>query len=176
MTHEELVARNARRRIFQIGFVARDIEAAMRAWIQTLSVGPWTVLTFTEETMRNLTVKGTRVTEPFKFIIAAARMGDMQIEIIQPVYGPTHLQAFLEERGEGFHHIKEKLADQDIPGFLSALQAQGIGVLQTGHFGPDVHYHLDTERALNFIYEIGNCADVNLPAGMQASVYPPPGG
>jgi methylmalonyl-CoA/ethylmalonyl-CoA epimerase len=172
MTNEELAERNRTRRIFQIGFVTADVEKSMRAWIDNLGVGPWTVLTFTEETMKNLKVDGRLLAEPFKFIIAATKVGDMQIELIQPVYGPTHLAKFLKERGEGFHHIKEQVGDDELPGFLSGVEKRGIGVLQTGEFGPDVHYHLDTESKLQFIYEIGNCVLVDLPAGM-ASPYPP---
>jgi hypothetical protein len=52
------------------------------------------------------------------------------------------------------------------------LRGKGIEVLQTGDFGPDVHYHLDTESKLQFIYEIGNCVPVDLPAGM-ASIFTP---
>jgi methylmalonyl-CoA/ethylmalonyl-CoA epimerase len=122
--------------------------------------------------MKNLKVNGHLLNEPFKFLIAATKLGDMQIELIQPVYGATHLAKFLEERGEGFHHIKEQVGDDELPGFLSGLRNRGIGVLQTGEFGPDVHYHLDTESKLQFIYEIGNCLPVDLPAGM-ASPYPP---
>ncbi len=105
-------------------------------------------------------------------MIAATQVGDMQIELIQPVYGPTHLAKFLEEKGEGFHHIKERIGDDKLPEFLAGLRNKGIQVLQTGDFGPDVHYHLDTESKLDFIYEIGNCLPVDLPAGM-ASTYPP---
>ncbi|WP_210239650.1 VOC family protein [Mesorhizobium sp. B3-1-6] len=172
MTNEELAKQNAKRRIFQIGFVTRDLEKSMQAWIDNLAVGPWLVLTFTEKTMKNLLVNGKPIGEPFKFLIAATTMGDTQIELIQPVYGPTHLAEFLEEKGAGFHHIKEFVPDDRIPGILKALQTKGIGILQTGEFGPDVHYHLDTEAKLEFIYEIGNCASVDLPSEM-VSTYPP---
>ena len=172
MTNEELLERNRKRKIFQIGFVTRDVEKCMRAWIDELGVGPWTVLTFTEETMKNLKVDGKPLTEPFKIIIAATQVGDTQIELIQPVYGATHLAKFLEEKGEGFHHIKEQIGDDELPGFLARLQSRGIGVLQTGDIGPDVHYHLDTEAKLDFVYEVGNCLPVELPASI-VRTYPP---
>lgn len=172
MTNEELRQRNQSRRIFQIGFVTPDIEKSMQQWIDVLGVGPWTVLTFTEATMKNMKVNGRLIDQPFKFLIAATQVGDMQVELIQPVYGPTHLGEFLAARGGGFHHIKERVANKDIPGFLSQLAKNGVGVLQTGDFDVDVHYHLDTESKLDFIYEIGNCAAVDLPPGM-ATIYPP---
>ena len=172
MSNEELLARNRKRKIFQIGFVTRDVEQSMRAWIDNLGIGPWTVLTFTEETMKNLKVDGKPLTEPFKIIIAATQVGDMQIELIQPVYGATHLAKFLEEKGEGFHHIKEQIGDDELPGFLKRLQSRGIEVLQTGDVGPDVHYHLDTAPKLDFVYEVGNCLPVELPASI-VRTYPP---
>ena len=45
------------------------MEKSMKAWIDNLKVGPWTVLTFTEKTLKYLDVDGKRVTEPFKFLI-----------------------------------------------------------------------------------------------------------
>lgn len=171
MSNEELARRNAKRRIFQIGFVTDDLEKAMQAWIDNLGVGPWTVLTFTEATMKNFKVNGKLVTEPFKFLIAATSMGDLQIEILQPVYGPSHLSEFLAASGPGFHHIKERVADADIPGFLSGLRSRGVGILQSGELGADLHYHLDTESKLDFIYEIGNCLSVDLPPEI-ISTYP----
>jgi methylmalonyl-CoA/ethylmalonyl-CoA epimerase len=171
MTNEELLEHNRKRKIFQIGFVTRDVEKSIRAWIDNLGIGPWTVLTFTEETMKNLKVDGKLLTEPFKIIIAATQVGDTQIELIQPVYGATHLAKFLEEKGEGFHHIKEQVSDEQLPGFLGHLRSRGIGVLQTGDVGPDVHYHLDTEPKLDFVYEVGNCLPVELPASI-VRTYP----
>jgi len=34
----------------------------MKAWVDNLKVGPWTVLTFTEKTLKYLDVDGKRVT------------------------------------------------------------------------------------------------------------------
>jgi methylmalonyl-CoA/ethylmalonyl-CoA epimerase len=55
---------------------------------------------------------------------------------------------------------------------LSGYRAKGIGVTQTGQFGADFHFYLDTERQLDFIYELGNCPVQDLPAGT-FTVYPP---
>ncbi len=40
MTNEELSERNRNRRIFQIGFVTRDVEKSMRAWLDNLGDRP----------------------------------------------------------------------------------------------------------------------------------------
>jgi methylmalonyl-CoA/ethylmalonyl-CoA epimerase len=172
LTNAELAALNRSRRIHQIAWVTRDLDATMRAWVDNLQIGPWMVFTFSEETVRNLQVGGEPVTEPFKFLIAISSVGDMEIEIIQPVYGPTIYEAFIEKHGEGLHHIKERIHDDRIAAVLAEYRARGIGVTQTGWFERDVHHYLDTEPKLNFIYELGNCPVQDLPPHL-VRVFPP---
>jgi 1,5-anhydro-D-fructose reductase (1,5-anhydro-D-mannitol-forming) len=175
MTNEELRTFNRGRKIFQIAFVTRDLERSMRSWLENLKVGPWRVAAFTEDTVRDFTVHGARVGEAFKFLIAISWMGDTEIEIIQPVYGPTIYSRFLEERGEGLHHIKERIADEAIEGVLEEYRQKGIGVTQHGWFFTDFHHYLDTEPKLGFVYELGNCPALDLPPGI-FTTYPPEAG
>lgn len=172
MNNAELRELNKDRKIYQIAVLTRDLEKSMRAWVDNLGIGPWTVLTFTQDTVKNLIVDGQPVTEPFKFLIAISWVGDMQFEIIQPVYGPTIYEKFLAEKGEGLHHIKERIADDRIDAVLESYRTKGIDVMQTGQFDIDVHYYLATEAKLDFIYELGNCPLLDLPAD-SVSVYPP---
>lgn len=172
MNNDQLREFNRNRKIYQIAVITRDLERSMRAWVENLGIGPWTVLTFTNETMKYLRVGDELVTEPFKFLIAISWVGDMQFEIIQPVYGPTIYEKFLAEKGEGLHHIKERIDDKDIEAVLSAYRDKGISVLQTGQFHEDVHYYLGTEPKLDFIYELGNCPILDLPADT-VRIYPP---
>lgn len=174
MNNEELIEHNKTRKIYQIAVLTRDIYRTMDAWIENLKIGPWTVLTFTEKTVKDLYVGGELVTEPFKFLIAITTVGDMEFEIIQPVYGPTIYDAFLDSRGEGLHHIKEKVSDEDLPGVLDEYASKGIPVMQTGQFDVDFHYYLDSAAKVDFIYELGNCPVYDLPADMY-EIYPAPG-
>ncbi len=175
MNNDELRAVNQGRKIFQVAFVTRDLERSMKAWVETLNVGPWRVAAFTEETVKNFTVHGAHVDEPFKFLIAISWIGDMEVEIIQPVYGPTIYSRFLDERGEGLHHIKERVSDDAIDSVLDGYRKKGVGVTQSGHFFNDFHHYLDTESKLDFVYELGNCPVLNLPPGL-VTIYPPENG
>ena len=163
MTNDELRELNKGRKIYQIAWVTRDLEKSMKAWVENLKIGPWTVLTFTDETLKYLKVADQKVVEPFKFLIGISWVGDMQLELIEPVYGPTIYDAFIKKHGEGLHHIKERIGDDAIEGVLREYREKGIGVTQTGQFEDDFHYYLDTERKLDFIYELGNCPVLNLP-------------
>jgi hypothetical protein len=171
MTNDQLASLNRYRKIFQIAFVTRDLERTMKAWIETLGVGPWRVAAFTEDTVRDFIVHGAPVGEPFKFLIAISWMGDTELELIQPVYGPTIYTKFLDEKGEGLHHIKERIGDEAIDGVLADYRSKGIGVMQSGRFFADFHHYLDTESTLGFIYELGNCPWIDVPPGI-FSTYP----
>jgi hypothetical protein len=172
MTNEELKAHNKSRKIYQVAWVTRDLEKSMKAWVENLKVGPWRVYTFTDETVKGLKVGGRPVAEPFKFLIGISWIGDMEVELIQPVYGPTIYQRFIDEKGEGLHHIKERIATEDMDAVVRDYADRGIGVTQTGWFFKDVHAYLDTEPSVDFIYELGNCPVQDLPPGM-FSIYPP---
>ncbi|HEX4200576.1 MAG TPA: VOC family protein [Chthoniobacterales bacterium] len=162
MNNDELRALNQKRKIYQIAWVTRDLEKSMKAWVENLKIGPWTVLTFTNQSLKYLKVDDKTVTEPFKFLIGISWIGDMQLELIEPVYGPTIYEAFIQKHGEGLHHIKERIADDAIEGVVQGYRDQGIGVTQTGQFETDFHYYLDTEPKLDFIYELGNCPKLEL--------------
>ena len=111
MTNDELRALNKTRYIQQIAWLTRDLEKSMQAWIDTLRIGPWRVFRFTEKTVKNLKVDGKLVEGPFEFRIAITHVGDMEIELIQPVSGPMIYEDYIRRRGEGLHHIKEKIPD-----------------------------------------------------------------
>jgi methylmalonyl-CoA/ethylmalonyl-CoA epimerase len=174
MNNEELRTLNQKRKIYQIAWVTRDLEKSMRAWVENLKIGPWTVLTFTDQSLKYLKVDDKPVTEPFKFLIGISWIGDMQLELIQPVYGPTIYEAFIEKHGEGLHHIKERIADDAIEAVVKEYRDKGIGVTQTGQFETDFHYYLNTEPKLDFIYELGNCPKLEL-APDKYWTYPPEG-
>ena len=171
MNNEELRSLNQKREIYQIAWVTRDLEKSMKAWVENLKIGPWTVLTFTDQSLKYLKVDDKMVTEPFKFLIGISWIGDMQLELIEPVYGPTIYEAFIQKHGEGLHHIKERIADDAIEGVVQEYRDKGIGVTQTGQFETDFHYYLDTEPKVDFIYELGNCPILQLTPD-KFSTYP----
>src|ERR1700737_5538028 len=172
MTNNELRELNKKRRVHQIAWVTRDLEKSMKAGVDNLKVGPWAVLTFTEKTLKYLEVDGRRVTEPFKFLIGISWIGDIQVELIQPVYGPMIYQAFIQKHGEGLHHFKERISQDDIDEVIKEYKEKGIEVTQTGQFREDFHYYLNTEPKLDFVLELGNCPLLNLPKD-EFPTYPP---
>lgn len=171
MTNEELRKLNENRKIRQICMLTRDLKKTMKNWVELLDIGPWKVIAFTEEIIKNFVVYGKPVSEPFKFLIGFAQVGDIEFELIQPVYGPMIYDKFLQEKGEGLHHIKEKISDDNMEKVLARYKEKGIEVTQSGLFGVSLHYYLNTEPFLDFIYELGNCPINNIPPEM-ITIYP----
>lgn len=171
MTNDEMRELNRLRKIAQIAFVTKDLERTMDAWIEYLGVGPWRVLTFNQDTERDFEVDGQVVTEPFEFRVGSSRVGEMLIELIEPVHGNLVYWRHLQTRGEGFHHFKEKVTDEEMPAAIEEYRAKGIPVMQSGRFDVDTHYNLDSESKLDFVVELGNCLPIELSDDMY-SVYP----
>jgi methylmalonyl-CoA/ethylmalonyl-CoA epimerase len=101
--------------------------------------------------MRNVTVRGKPVVVSGR--VAYAQSGPVQLELIEPPEGPSIWKEFLEEKGEGLHHVQSRVDDPDA--VLSAFKEMGIGVLMSVKVGENVFYYMDTEPLLGIIYEFG---------------------
>src|SRR5438876_11772448 len=90
-------------KINQVAMVVRDLDAAVRTYWETFGVGPWRMLEFGPETVRELTYRGK--VQPYKMRIALAMQGDLQLELIESLQGPNIYEDFLRDHGEGMHHF-----------------------------------------------------------------------
>jgi hypothetical protein len=58
----------------------------------------------------------------------------VELELCQAVTGNSIYGDFVNEHGEGLHHLKFMV--EDIDGTAAILAEQGFPSLQSGHFGP----------------------------------------
>ena len=132
--------------IRQIGIVVRDLQKAADNYWATLGIGPWRI-----DSVRDLkvTVRGKPAAISVK--LALAQCGTMQLELMEPLEGPSIYREFLDQRGEGLHHVQSRV--EDIDGVLSAFKEMGIGVLMSGRVGENECYYMDSEPLLGIIYE-----------------------
>lgn len=87
-----------------VGVVVRDVEAAITHF-EALGFGPFA---FSDQA-RTFTIDftGELHGEPaeWKVTISNAKMGDVELELLEPSGGPSALQETLDAQGEGIHHI-----------------------------------------------------------------------
>lgn len=123
----------------QIAFVVRDLEAGMRAWASLLDVGPWSGYTLGPPRLRDMVYRG----EPaeFRFRHALAWTGELQVELVQPLNGPSIFDDHLAHRGEGMQHVGIVVPDHAAAtevllarGFTPLQSASGFGLDGSGRF------------------------------------------
>jgi 4-hydroxyphenylpyruvate dioxygenase-like putative hemolysin len=100
--------------VLQTGIVVKDLQASMEHYWRTLGIGPWKVYTYAPPTLREAMVRGRAV--EYAIRIAHAHAGSVQLELIQPLAGPSIFAEYLEMKGEGLHHIQSRT--EDIEGAL----------------------------------------------------------
>jgi catechol 2,3-dioxygenase-like lactoylglutathione lyase family enzyme len=136
--------------ISQLGFVVRDTDETARYYEQVFGLGPWTIMDGETEDCTN---RGEPVTIRGK--IGIAQVGAVQLELIQILDGESIHSEFLQERGEGLHHIGFYVRDLDAR--LEACKEAGIDVLQKGTIkqGPvTINYaYLDTIAIGGVVFE-----------------------
>jgi catechol 2,3-dioxygenase-like lactoylglutathione lyase family enzyme len=127
--------------IRQNGYVVRDLEAALRHWVEVLGVGPW--FHFARAPITEFRYRG--VASPATVAIALANSGPLQIELIQPLDdAPSMYADFLRAGLEGLQHVACWTEHFDAE--LARAEARGYRIGQSGCAGgPDGRFvYFDT--------------------------------
>jgi catechol 2,3-dioxygenase-like lactoylglutathione lyase family enzyme len=157
------------KQVFQVCVVVNNIEKSVEQYWKIFGIGPWQIRTFQPPDLFDTTLHGKP--EPYTMKIAAARAGNIEWELIQPLSGRSSYREFLDKNGEGLHHVAVVVEDFDKT--VSAMEKHGIGTVMTGRFRESEYAYLDTGPVLGFIAEI-----LKAPPGFRMpkpdAVYPPP--
>ena len=130
----------------QVGIVVRDIEAAMRHWVEVCGVGPWF---YTDRLAVTAFTYAGRRYDDIHVSIALANSGDVQLELIQQRSDhPSMYRDFLAAGHEGMQHWSSWPTDYEAR-YRRAL-ASGYTVGQEGdsprgrvaHFLADLSHRL----------------------------------
>ena len=80
-------------------------------------------------------------------------MGDLQIELLEPVKGPSTYMEFLKTQGQGIHHLSfDRIEDHDE--MISGFKAIGIETESTGLIGGSIAFtYLSSQKDLGTIFE-----------------------
>ncbi|MDP6342669.1 MAG: VOC family protein [Alphaproteobacteria bacterium] len=144
----------------QMGYVVRDIDAAMRHWIEVCQVGPWFYID--KLAMVDFRYRGSPSAPHLS--IALANSGDVQLELIQQRdEAPTMYQDFLGRGHEGLQHFSTWPENYDeiyeralAAGYTAGQEADSprgrfVYFLQEGHPGTVIEMaHLTEARARIF--------------------------
>ncbi|MBT3311546.1 MAG: hypothetical protein HN379_06100 [Desulfobacteraceae bacterium] len=137
------------KRVAQIGLVVSDLDATIDQY-ENFGIGPW----------KTHNIQASDIHGPDKFTgekdyavkIALAKIGDIEIELIQPLDNKSEYAEFLKEKGGGLHHLA--FLTEDLDSVLELCSDKGIKPLPES--APPLFSYIDTGKKLGFPIEVFN--------------------
>jgi len=136
--------------VAQIGIIVRDIEASAREFAAFFGV-PVPVPVVTDAVEKAQTVYRGAPTKA-RAKLAFMRFGSLDIELIQPDTEPSTWREFLDNNGEGIHHIAFVI--KGMAPKTAELERRGFPLLQKGEYTGGRYAYVDTSRTLKCILEL----------------------
>lgn len=138
--------------VTQVAIVCRDIEATSKRWATVLGVDPPQIRTTKPGHEVKVMYRGHPSEGQAK--LAFIKLGQVTLELIQPIGRDTSWKQFLDTNGEGVQHIAFQVTDPDktIKGFHEA----GMPVLHQGRYDDDsgAYVYIDSANALGVTLEL----------------------
>jgi hypothetical protein len=134
-------------RVSQVGIVVRDMDKAIKNCWEIFGI-PFPKVVVPD--YFNRLYRGNP--ENFRMKIGLAMMGDLQIELIQPLEGKTIYGEFLEKWGDGIHHLGFDVNNLDER--VAAFRKLGAGILMSGERVGGKFAYMDTEGLVGIIIEL----------------------
>ena len=117
----------------QVGFIVKDIETTKRKWAEFLGVPVPETQSAGDYAVTRTSFMGEPAPE------ACCRMAffdvgsNLQLELIQPNDKPSTWRNYLEEHGEGMHHLAFQVKDSGV--CVASAEAAGLKLVQHGIYG-----------------------------------------
>ena len=137
-------------KLSQVALVVNDVTASVKNYWEQLGVGSWKIWDFGPQSMTEMTLRGKPA--QYSFRVAVTYVGDVAFELIQPMAGESIFKEFLDEHGEGLHHLKYTPKDPEV--VLNDFKMKGGRILQSARLTEGAFYYLDTKSELGFIMEL----------------------
>ena len=136
--------------ICQIGIIVRDIETTTKAYADAFGITPTAFIVTDAVDEAHTQYKGETTEARAK--LAFFDFGQVQLELIEPIGGPSTWQEFLDEKGEGVHHIAFQVKGMD--GVIAQLDSEGAPLVQKGDYTGGRYAYVDATGSLKLILEL----------------------
>jgi methylmalonyl-CoA/ethylmalonyl-CoA epimerase len=138
--------------LVQIGIVVPDRDRTTQLLTSLFGIGPFRYVEWPDRAESKYYYHG--VEEKIRIKQAFVQLGDVEVELIQPLEGRNGYQDFLDQTGGGIHHVLFEV--KDIDPVIDELAKSGVSVLQSGTgIRPGTRWALmDTQKLLGFLVEL----------------------
>lgn len=131
----------------QIGVVVENIERVIDFYQDVLGFNQFVQ---PEISYNEVYYYGERVNSRWRMAFCA--LGEVELELIQPISKPTIYHDFLEEKGEGLHHLGFIVSNFDE--LIKRSEKLDIDIIQQGEGETSRFAYLETRQSGGVIYEI----------------------
>jgi methylmalonyl-CoA/ethylmalonyl-CoA epimerase len=140
------------KRLVQIGIVVADRDRATQLLTSLFGIGPFRLVEWPDRPESKYYYRGAE--EHIRLKQAFVQLGDVEVELIQPLEGHNGYQDYLDQTGGGIHHVLFEVPDIDP--VIQELAKSGVTVLQSGTgIRPGTRWALlDTKHLLGFFVEL----------------------
>lgn len=136
--------------VAQIAIVVHDIEEACKRWAQILGQPVPNVIVTQPGNEVNMTYRGQPSNAQAK--LAFFNLGQVQLELIEPVGEPSTWKEALDRNGESVHHIA--FWTEDMQASAEFLKQHGIPLVQRGDMGEGQYAYFDAQQQLGLQIEL----------------------
>jgi methylmalonyl-CoA/ethylmalonyl-CoA epimerase len=130
--------------VSQVAPVVNDLEKSMREYSETMSWGPWTIYEYKTPRLHDTIVRGA-APDAFTWIGAETPVGSTYVELLQPLQGPSIFREFIDQHGEGLHHIGYWAKTmEEAESIKQTFASRGVPVLMSAWIDQVYFYYLDS--------------------------------
>ena len=137
-------------KVMQVGIIVADIETKAKAWADVLGLSvPEIIIT---DTMDMAQTEYQGASTPARAKLAFLHLGQVDLELIEPIDGPSTWKDQLDQHGDSLHHIafvidgmKEKIA---------YLDGKGVPLVQRGEYTGGRYAYVDGVAQLGAVLEL----------------------
>ncbi len=137
--------------VVQVGIIVKDIQKTLDGYVDVfgLEMRPEVQLTDGPEKSN---MKYCGQTSAAVARLAFVHLGQVDIELIEPVGGPSTWKEFLDAHGEGVHHIAFFVKGTDK--VVAYLEGKGIPMVQQGDYTGGMYSYMDSAAKLGVMLEL----------------------
>jgi methylmalonyl-CoA/ethylmalonyl-CoA epimerase len=136
--------------VTQIGIIVKDIEKTSQAFADFLGVEKpdYVVTGALEDAHTEYRGESSKARAKLAFF----NVGSLDIELIEPDNEPSTWREFLDEHGEGVHHIAFNI--EGMPGKVMKLEKNNMNLVQKGDYEGGRYAYIDSIKDLKVMIEL----------------------
>ena len=140
--------------ISQIGFIVKDVEKSKQKWAAFLGVPVPPTINAGEYEVTQTRYKGNSAPKASCLMAFFSVGPNLQLELIQPNGEKSTWQDFLDEHGEGIHHIAFQVKGMDA--IIKNCEETGLECVQRGKYGDasGEYAYMDATKDFSCIIEL----------------------